>query len=73
MTSKLVCTVTAPPAAAAPMVRPVSVTVYAVFARIPTLAVKTMEVAPGAAGVSVAWNGESAALGVGETEKKPYG
>ena len=55
------------------MVRPVSVTVYAVFAIIPLLAVKTMEVAPGAAGVSVAWNGESAALGVAETEKKPDG
>jgi hypothetical protein len=55
------------------MVRPVIVTVYATFARIPTLAVKTMEVAPSAAGMSVAWNGESAALGVAETEKKPDG
>ena len=71
VTSKLVCTVTAPPGAAAPMVRFVSITVYAVFARIPPLAVKTMEVAPGAAGVSVAWGGSNCpALGVGETRKK---
>ena len=57
-----------------PMVKPVSVTVYAVFAIIPLLAVKTMEVAPGAAGVSVACNGKGgAALGVAETEKKPDG
>ena len=74
VTSMLVCTVTAPAGAAAPMVRPVSVTVYAVFARIPPLAVKTMEVAPGAAGVSVAWDGESgAAAGVAPTKKKPDG
>jgi hypothetical protein len=55
------------------MVRPVSVTVYAVFARIPALVVKTMEVVPGAAGVSVAWFGKSAVPGVAETKKKPDG
>jgi hypothetical protein len=51
------------------MVRPVSVTAYAVFARIPALVVKTIEVAPGATRVSVAWVGKSAAPGVAVTKK----
>jgi hypothetical protein len=50
------------------MVRPVSVTVYAVLASIPTPVEMTMEVMPGAAGVSVAWAGKSVAPGVAVTK-----
>ena len=62
------------PAVAAPMVRPVSVTVTAVPAAsaLPE-AVKTMEVLPGAAGTRVAPAADDFAVGVGEAAKKPDG
>ena len=71
--SALVCTVTEPPALAAPMVRPVSVTVTAVLAAsaVPEVAM-TMELSPGAAGVSVAPLAECATEGV-TVLKKPDG
>ena len=71
--SALVCTVTEPPAVAAPMARPVSVTVTAVLAAsaVPEVAM-TMEVAPGAAGVSVAPLAECTTEGVTDV-KKPDG
>ena len=71
--SALVCTVTEPPALAAPMVRPVSVTVMAVLAAsaVPDV-VMTMEVPPGAPAVSVALGAECETPGVAVT-KKPDG
>ena len=56
VTSTLVCTVTSPPAAATPMVRPESVTVTAVGcgSRLPPVLVMTMEVALVAPALSVA-------------------
>ncbi len=70
VTSKLVLTVIEPPAVAAPMVRPVSVTVTATppASAVPEF-VMTMEVSPGAPGVSVALAIDSAAKGVAEAEK----
>ena len=72
--SALVCTVTAPPALAAPMVQPMSVTVTAVLAAsaVPPV-VMTMEVAPGSCEVRVALAVESVAVGAGDVAKKPDG
>jgi hypothetical protein len=72
--SALVCTVTEVlPLVGAPMVRPDSVTVTAVLAAsaVPEVAM-TMEVAPGAAGVSVAPLAECTTEGVTDV-KKPDG
>ena len=69
--SVLVDTFTSPPAVAAPMVRPASVTVTRELAAsaVPVM-VMTMEVAPGAAGVSVVEPAaECVALGVEDTKK----
>ena len=72
-TSTLVCTVTEPPALAAPMVRPVSVTVTAVPAAsaVPEV-VMTMKREPGCPGVRVAPAVESEAEGAADP-KKPDG
>ena len=71
--STLVCTVTEPPALAAPMVRPVSVTVTAVPAAsaVPEV-VMTMKREPGCPGVRVAPAVESEAEGAADP-KKPDG
>ncbi len=62
------------PAVAAPIVRPVSVTVTAMpAASAAPPAVMTTEVAPGCAGVRVALTVESAAVGVVLVAKKPDG
>ena len=68
--SVLVDTFTSPPAVAAPMVKPASVTVTRELAAsaVPETAM-TMEVAPGAAGVSVAPAAECVAVGVEDTKK----
>ena len=66
---------TLPPAVAElPMVRPISVTVTAVLAAsaVPPV-VKTMEVAPGCAGVRVAPSADSVAVGAGVVAKRPDG
>ena len=71
----LVCTVTESVAAlATPMVQPASVTVTAVPAasKVPESA-KTMDVAPGCAGVRMAPAVDDGAVGVGEVAKKPDG
>ena len=62
------------PAVAAPIVRPVSVTVTAIPAAsaVPPV-VMIMEVAPGCAGVRVALTVESAAASVALVTKKPDG
>ncbi len=73
--SVFVCTVMESVAAlATPMVQPTSVTVTAVPAasKVPE-AVKTMDVAPGAPGCSVAVSVEDFAVGVGGVAKKPDG
>ena len=73
--SKLVMTVTLPPAVAAePMLTPVSVTVTAVLAAsaVPP-AVMTMEVLPGTPGARVAPLVDRMALGVAVAAKKPVG
>ena len=73
--SVLVCTVTESVAAlATPMVQPASVTVTAVPAasKVPEAA-KTMDVAPGCAGVRMAPAVDDVAIGVGEVAKKPDG
>ncbi len=73
--SALVSTVTAPPAVGAPlMVKPVSVTVTALLAAsaVPP-ALRTIEVAPGTPGTSVAPTVDSVALGVAAAAKKPDG
>ena len=73
--SVLVCTVTESVAAlATPMVQPESVTVTAVPAasEVPEAA-KTMDVAPGCAGVRMAPDVDDVAVGVGEVAKKPDG
>ena len=72
--STLVCTDTAPPGEAAPIVTPVSVTVTAVLAASaapPT--VMTMEVVPGAPGARVAPLVDRVALGAAVAAKKPDG
>ena len=73
-TSTLVCTVTEPPALAAPMLRPVSVTVTAVLAASAAEppVVMTMKSCPGCPGVSVAPEVESEAEGATEP-KNPEG
>ncbi len=73
--SALVCTVTEVVAAlATPMVQPTSVTVTAVPAAsaAPETA-KTMEVAPGCAGVRMAPTADDVAVGVENAAKKPVG
>ena len=72
--SALVCTKTAPLAAAMPMVRPASVTVTAVFAAsaFPDVT-RTMEVLPGIPGVSVAPLAECVTVGVADVAKNPDG
>ena len=71
--STLVCTVTEPPALAAPMVRPVSVTVTAVLAASAVSeVVMTMKRGSGCPGVSVAPEVESEAEGATEP-KNPEG
>ena len=73
--SVFVCTVTESVAAlATPMVQPESVTVTAVPAAsaVPE-AVKTMEVAPGCAGVRMAPTADDVAVGVENAAKKPVG
>ena len=73
--SALVCSVTLPPLVGVlPMVKPVSVTVTAVLAAsaAPPV-VMTMEVAPGACGVTEAPAVDSVALGAGDVAKKPDG
>ena len=70
--SVLVCTVMESVAAlATPMVQPTSVTVTAVPAV--SVAAKTMDVAPGCAGVRMASDVDDVAVGVGEVAKKPAG
>ena len=73
--SVFVCTVMESVAAlATPMVQPESVTVTAVPAasEVPEAA-KTMDVAPGCAGVRMAPDVDDVAVGVGEVAKKPDG
>ena len=73
--SALVCTVTESEAAlATPMVQPTSVTVTAATAAsaLP-VAVNTINVLPGAPGVSVAPAVDTLAVGVAEVAKKPGG
>ncbi len=73
--SALVCTVTnVPPALAAPMVRPASVTVTAMLAAsaVPPV-VMMMDVAPGTSGDRVAPIVDSVAEGMTKFEKKPEG
>ena len=73
--SVLVCTVTESVAAlATPMVQPESVTVTAIPAasEVPEAA-KTMDVAPGCAGVRMAPDVDEIAVGVAEVAKKPAG
>ena len=73
--SVLVCTVMESVAAlATPMVQPESVTVTAVPAasEVPEAA-KTMDVAPGCAGVRMASDVDDVAVGVAEVAKKPVG
>ena len=73
--SVFVCTVTESVAAlATPMVQPASVTVTAVPAasKVPEAA-KTMDVAPGCAGVRTAPDVDAVAVGVGAVAKKPDG
>ena len=70
---KMIMPVGLPPVAA-PIVKPVSVTVTAVLAAsaVPPV-VMTMEVAPGACGVKEALAVESVAVGAGDVAKKPDG
>ena len=72
--SALVCTLTLPPAVAAPKVKPESVTVTAVLAAsvVPEV-VMTMEVAPGAAMGPRDAPPDTAPLGVGVAAKKLVG
>ena len=73
--SALVCTVTKPPAVGVPLMeKPVRVTVTAVLATsaVPPV-VMTMEVAPGACGVTEAPAVDSVAVGAGDVAKKPDG
>ena len=73
--SVFVCTVMESVAAlATPMVQPESVTVTAIPAasEVPEAA-KTMDVAPGCAGVRMAPDVDDVAVGVGEVAKKPDG
>jgi hypothetical protein len=73
--SALVCTVTESEAAlATPMVQPTSVTVTAVpAASVPPAAANTMDVLPGAPGVSVTPAVDAWAVGVADVAKKPDG
>ena len=72
--SILVHTEMLPPALGAPMVRPASVTVTAVFAAsaLPDVT-RTMEVLPGIPGVSVAPLAECVTVGVADVAKNPDG
>ena len=61
-------------ALASPMVQPTSVTVTAVpAASVPPAAANTMDVLPGAPGVSVTPAADTLAVGVAEVAKKPDG
>ena len=73
--SVFVCTVTESLAAlAGPSVQPTSVTVTAVpAASALPVAANTMKVGPGRAGVSVAPDADTLAVGVAEVAKKPDG
>ncbi len=72
--STLVCTVTLPPAVAAPMVRPASVTVTAVLAAsVAPAVVMTMEVVPGAAMGPREAPPDTTPLGVAVVAKKLMG